>query len=243
MRVVRACQGTDAMKRGAKLFRNPASECESAGKGRRAPPAESNPLRRFAGWIFTEAARRKRRMGIIERCLIKEGRQEDWLEMPENSPSSRMEKQPNSRMCFVCGLENDVGLQAKFYSEGKGKVRVEWTAPERYQGYPGHLHGGIAAALLDEVAGRTVLGDTALRFFVTMKMELRYRKPVPTGVPLVIRGELVRDRGRFVETRGAIFLPDGSVAVEADVLVAEAPRQMAEGTDLDRIGWRVYPDE
>jgi acyl-CoA thioesterase FadM len=78
---------------------------------------------------------------------------------------------------------------------------------------------------------------------VTMKMELRYRKPIPTGVPLVIRGELVRDRGRFVETRGAIYLPDGSAAVEADVLVAEAPREIAEGTDLDRIGWRVYPDD
>ncbi len=155
----------------------------------------------------------------------------------------KITKQPNSRMCFVCGLENKVGLHSKFYSEEPGKVRVDWTAPDCYQGYPGHLHGGISAALLDEVAGRTVLGVTDFRFFVTMKMELRYRKPVPIGVPLVIRGELVKDRGRFVEARSAIHLPDGSVAVEADVLVAEAPQQMAEGTDLDRIGWRVYPDE
>jgi acyl-coenzyme A thioesterase PaaI-like protein len=156
--------------------------------------------------------------------------------------TAAMEKQPNSRMCFVCGLENHAGLHAKFYSDGPGKVRVEWTAPDTYQGYPGHLHGGIAAALLDETAGRTVLGDTGLRFFVTVKMELRYRKPVPIGVPLVIRGELVRDRGRFVETRGAIYLPDGSTAVEAEVLVAEAPQAISDGTDLDRIGWRVYPD-
>jgi acyl-coenzyme A thioesterase PaaI-like protein len=159
-----------------------------------------------------------------------------------NPPMAAGDKQPNSRMCFVCGLENATGLHAKFYSEGPGKVRVDWTAPECYQGYPGHLHGGIAAALLDEAAGRTVLGDTALRFFVTMKMELRYRKPVPIGVPLIIRGELIRDRGRYVETRGAIYLPDGTAAVEAEVLVAEAPLRIAEGTDLDRIGWRVYPD-
>ena len=162
--------------------------------------------------------------------------------MSEKPSQGNLEKQPNSRMCFVCGLENEAGLKAKFYSEGEGKVRVEWTAPDRYQGYPGHLHGGISAALLDEVAGRTVLGVTAFRFFVTMKMELRYRKPVPTGVPLIIRGELVKDRGRFVEARGTIHLPDGTVAVEAEVLVAEAPEKIAEGTDLDRIGWRVYPD-
>jgi acyl-CoA thioesterase FadM len=72
---------------------------------------------------------------------------------------------------------------------------------------------------------------------------LRYRKPVPIGVPLVIRGEIVRDRGRIVETHAAIHLPDGSVAVEAEVWVAEAPLEITRGTDLDRIGWRVYPDE
>jgi acyl-coenzyme A thioesterase PaaI-like protein len=158
------------------------------------------------------------------------------------SDSTRIQ-QPNSRMCFVCGLENEVGLHAKFYSEGTGKVRIDWTAPECYQGYPGHLHGGISAALLDEVAGRTVLGATDFRFFVTLKMELRYRKPVPIGVPLVVRGELVKDHGRFVETRAMILLPDGTTAVEAEVLVAEAPAKMVAGTDLDRIGWRVYPDE
>ncbi len=162
--------------------------------------------------------------------------------MTDDQPVGAGEKQPNSRMCFVCGLENESGLQARFYSEGPGKVRVDWTAPQRYQGYPGHLHGGIAAALLDEAAGRTVLDGTPLRFFVTMKMELRYRKPVPIGVPLIIRGEIVRDRGRIVETRGAIYLPDGSAAVEAEVLVAEAPLEITNGTDLDRIGWRVYPD-
>jgi acyl-coenzyme A thioesterase PaaI-like protein len=177
------------------------------------------------------------------RCIFRERDGGGFAIMTTDPAQAGLEKQPNSRMCFVCGLENPAGLQARFYSEGPGTVRVEWTAPEIYQGYPGYLHGGIAAALLDEAAGRAVLGGTEIRFFVTLKMELRYRKPVPIGVPLVIRGELVRDRGRFVETHGAIFLPDGTVAVEAEVVVAEAPRAMAAGTDLDRIGWRVYPDE
>jgi acyl-coenzyme A thioesterase PaaI-like protein len=162
--------------------------------------------------------------------------------MTDDHPATAGQKQPNSRMCFVCGLENTSGLHVKFYNEAPGKVRVDWTAPECYQGYPGHLHGGIAAALLDEAAGRTVLGVDPFRFFVTLKMDLRYRKPVPVGVPLVIRGEMVRDRGRIVETRAAIHLPDGSVAVEAEVLVVEAPKEITRSTDLDLIGWRVYPD-
>jgi acyl-coenzyme A thioesterase PaaI-like protein len=151
-------------------------------------------------------------------------------------------KQPNSRMCFVCGLDNAAGLRLKFYNEAPGKVRVEWTAPECYQGYPGHLHGGIAAAILDETAGRTIITDDDSRMFVTMKMQLRYRKPVPVNVPLTIRGEMIRDRGRVAETRAAIHLPDGSIAVEADVLIAETPREMMDVSELERIGWKVYPD-
>jgi acyl-coenzyme A thioesterase PaaI-like protein len=151
-------------------------------------------------------------------------------------------KQPNSRMCFVCGLDNAAGLRLKFYNEAPGKVRVEWTAPECYQGYPGHLHGGIAAAILDETAGRTIITSDDSRMFVTMKMQLRYRKPVPVNVPLTIRGEMIRDRGRVAETRAAIHLPDGSIAVEADVLIAETPREMMDVSELERIGWKVYPD-
>jgi acyl-coenzyme A thioesterase PaaI-like protein len=153
------------------------------------------------------------------------------------------DKQPNSRMCFVCGMENPSGLHIKFYNEAPGKVRVDWTAPECYQGYPGHLHGGIAAAILDEAAGRTILGGDAMRLFVTLKMELRYRKPVPVNVPLVIRGEMIRDRGRLAETKAAIYLPDGSIAVEAQVLIGETPAQIMEMSELEKIGWKVYPDQ
>ncbi len=28
------------------------------------------------------------------------------------------QRQPNSRMCFVCGVENDFGLQLEFYNSG-----------------------------------------------------------------------------------------------------------------------------
>jgi acyl-coenzyme A thioesterase PaaI-like protein len=163
--------------------------------------------------------------------------------MTSTQPEHRGEKQPNSRMCFVCGLQNTFGLNAKFYTEPSGSVRVDWVAPEKYQGYPGFLHGGIAASLLDEVAGRTILGSDKERFFVTLKMEIRYRKPVPLGVPLVIRGEMIRDRGRVAETHAALYLPDGSVGVEAEVLVGEAPPQITQVADLERIGWRVYPDD
>ena len=67
-------------------------------------------------------------------------------------------KQPNSNHCFVCGRNNPYGLHLKFYESSPGEVIVEYTVPEQFQGYPGVVHGGVVAAILDEVTGRTQMG-------------------------------------------------------------------------------------
>jgi acyl-coenzyme A thioesterase PaaI-like protein len=68
-------------------------------------------------------------------------------------------KQPNSKMCFICGLENPVGLHLHIYETDPGVVETTYTAPEHFQGYPGVLHGGIVGALIDEIAGRVAYGE------------------------------------------------------------------------------------
>ena len=69
-------------------------------------------------------------------------------------------KQPNSRYCFVCGRENPYGLKMSFYEVEPGHALAEYTVPEHYQGYPGIVHGGIVATMLDETLGRAAMvGD------------------------------------------------------------------------------------
>jgi acyl-coenzyme A thioesterase PaaI-like protein len=60
-----------------------------------------------------------------------------------------MEKQPNSRMCFVCGIENPIGLKLSFYTDDEGRCIARFRPREEHQGYPGHLHGGVISTLLD----------------------------------------------------------------------------------------------
>jgi hypothetical protein len=60
-----------------------------------------------------------------------------------------MEKQPNSRMCFVCGIENPIGLKLRFYTDDEGRCIARFRPKPEHQGYPGHLHGGIISTLLD----------------------------------------------------------------------------------------------
>ena len=152
-----------------------------------------------------------------------------------------MKKQASSRHCFVCGVENPVGLHLKFYETGLGEVTAEYTAPEHYQGYPGVLHGGIVASILDETAGRAHMGIFPPRFMFTAKLEVRYRKNVPVGQPLKIVGRAGRDKGCAAEATSAIYNQDGTLLAEANALLINLP-ESPDPNILEKLGWKVYPD-
>ncbi|MBA7592560.1 hypothetical protein ES708_34747 [subsurface metagenome] len=87
-------------------------------------------------------------------------------------------KQPNSKMCFICGLKNDMGLKAAFYETEKNELIAVFKPDQGHQGYPGRLHGGIAAAILDETIGRTVtIGKDAELWGVTLEFSIKYKNP------------------------------------------------------------------
>jgi acyl-coenzyme A thioesterase PaaI-like protein len=152
-------------------------------------------------------------------------------------------KQPNSLKCFVCGLENAAGLHMTFYDQADGSTVSDITVPDRYQGYPGVVHGGILASMLDEVAARSAMQGDANRFMMTARMEIRYRKPVPVGQPLRLLGRLGRRRGRFTIVHGEVHLSDGSLATEAELLLSDIPPDYSGAKEFAQVGWRVYPDE
>ena len=152
-----------------------------------------------------------------------------------------MKKQASSRHCFVCGVENPVGLHLKYYETGLGEVTAEYTAPEHYQGYPGVLHGGIVASILDETAGRAHMGIFPPRFMFTAKLEVRYRKNVPVAQPLKIVGRAGKDKGRIAEATSAIYSQDGTLLAEANALLMNLP-ESPDPNILEKLGWKVYPD-
>jgi len=152
-----------------------------------------------------------------------------------------MQKQPNSRLCFVCGMENPIGLKAFFYEDDDGRVMVKFTPRQEHQGYPGFVHGGIISALMDEVIGRVV---TSLDIWaVTAKLELKFRKPVPLGEELTIIGEMVHLRSRSFEAKGELHLADGTVAVEGYGVYVRLPDEEIERRRSELDFWEVVPDE
>ncbi len=124
------------------------------------------------------------------------------------------EKQYSSRMCFVCGVENPAGLHAHFYQVDDTTCVGRFLPADHHQGYPGRVHGGVVASMMDETLGRAVWGD-AKTWGVTAELTIRYRNPVPLGEMLTVVGRLTRDTRRLFEAEGELITADGAVAVVA----------------------------
>lgn len=124
-------------------------------------------------------------------------------------------KQPNSKDCFVCGLDNECGLKSSFYELENGDLLARFKPAGGHQGYPGRLHGGVSAAILDETIGRAVMKhDKNGVWGVTLEFSMKFRKPVPLDQEVVVRARVTSEKKRTFEGTGEIVLPDGTVAVE-----------------------------
>lgn len=122
-----------------------------------------------------------------------------------------------SKNCLVCGIENDFGLKTKFYETENKELIGIFTPHDKLQSYPGVLHGGISATILDETIGRAIMmygGQST--FGVTIELNVKYKKPVPLGVELKVIGRITQDKGRIFEGTGELLLPSGEVAVSAE---------------------------
>ncbi len=115
--------------------------------------------------------------------------------------------------CFGCGEGNPGGLQLKFKWDGK-KAVAEFTPQEVHQGWPGVVHGGLLATMLDEAAGWSSLEKGI--DMVTAKMEVLFRNPAKIGVPLIISGTITRENTKRFEAYSSITTRDGTVIAECN---------------------------
>jgi uncharacterized protein (TIGR00369 family) len=152
-----------------------------------------------------------------------------------------MNQHYNSAYCLTCGLENPSGLRLRFYDNGKDQIFTQFIIDSQHTGYPGMAHGGIVAAILDEVGGRTVMINNPNRFFVTARMDVRFRQPVPVGVPLEAAGWLLKRRASRTRTHAEIFGHGKGLLAEASILYVDLPPSLLDPDNAGSIfGWRLY---
>jgi len=154
-----------------------------------------------------------------------------------------MKKQPTSRMCFVCGESNPGGVHVRFYEQEDGSLLARFTGADHHQGYPGRMHGGVITAVMDETMGRAIMiahGEAV--WGVTAELRVQFRKPVPLGVELTAVGRITAEKPRLFEGSGELYLPDGTVAVEAAGKYVKLEVGRIGEFDPVREQWYVRPD-
>ena len=119
---------------------------------------------------------------------------------------------PHQPNCFGCGPRNPAGFQLRCHATEAG-VAGSFQLDARHEGGPGVAHGGVVAAVLDDLLGFLLyrLG----RPMVTARLEIDYRRPVVLGVAVDAAAEIVSVEGRKVWTHGELRGRDGTLLAEA----------------------------
>jgi len=90
-------------------------------------------------------------------------------------PGARMEHSN----CFGCSPNNTTGLTLNMHQIENGLVST-FRLPERFESYPGVIHGGIVSTVLDEVMGNVIaVLDERLCFTITLRV--KYLAPLHTN--------------------------------------------------------------
>lgn len=97
--------------------------------------------------------------------------------------------------CFVSGSQNPLGIAIEVRRDGDGVVADVELGPA-FEGAPGRSHGGIVAAVFDDVLGYllTIHHDPGF----TGELAVRYLAATPIRQPLVFRAWVTGRRGRKV---------------------------------------------
>lgn len=129
----------------------------------------------------------------------------------ETSSDGRLRDHANPML----GMRNPIAPPLAM-TDDEGGVTCTFSLGAAYEGPPGCVHGGLVAAVLDQV-----LGTAAARRGVpglTAYLNTTYRRPTLLGTDLVCRGRIDRVDGWKIFASGEIVDPQGEVTAEAEAL-------------------------
>jgi len=115
------------------------------------------------------------------------------------------------------GILNPAAVPVSVHWDGASLVSADVVIDELFAGGLGRAHGGVVAALFDDVLSHflTALGVPA----VSRRLTVDYDSPTPTGVAVTIRGTLVARNDRELVIAGEIRCHD-TVTARAELTMA-----------------------
>lgn len=156
-----------------------------------------------------------------------------------------LSKQRNSKMCIICGLDNEYGVRAPFYNMEDGSVMTIFKYGAQHQSYPERVHGGLITAMIDEMGLRGLWAQEGNEdtFGVTFSLDTKYRKPVPYDEELIGRGKIIKNSSRFFTTEACIMDSHGNELASGTTNYLKLDMdKIAEGVDVHEAMCYLIPD-
>ena len=140
-------------------------------------------------------------------------------------------KQWNSKMCFICGLDNPFGVKAQFYNMEDKSVVTPFSYRQEHQSSPGRVHGGLITAMLDELGLSAVYATGEDSLGVTLTHDTKFRKPVPYDVPLIGKGVILSSTSKFIKSEAFIYDSDNNLLASGKMSYIKLKPEQISDTD------------
>jgi acyl-coenzyme A thioesterase PaaI-like protein len=123
--------------------------------------------------------------------------------------------------CVACGPNNAAGLRLEFDEKEDGSVVGYFTADPRLEGYPGIVHVGIIATLLDSAMSHCLFKKGIMP--LTGRLSIRYSCPIRVGT-------VVKLEGRIRKKAHKVFFLEAKAFVDGEKAASAEGRYMLRGT-------------
>lgn len=128
--------------------------------------------------------------------------------------------------CFGCSPFNEIGLQLDFWENGDELV-AKWQPRKSLEGWSNVVHGGIQAALLDELAGWIVLIKMKTSG-VTSSLKVNYLKPVNVSKgEVTVKGKVESVNKKLVTISATLTDGEGTECAAAELVYFCFPENIA----------------
>jgi acyl-coenzyme A thioesterase PaaI-like protein len=118
----------------------------------------------------------------------------------------------------VIGIRNPIAPPVVIHRDATGKSCCDFHLGAAYEGPPGHVHGGVAALVLDHLLGEAasdginprLTGTISLRYLRATRLGQLHAEATTTrvdGVKTFAVGHLADEDGVTVEAEGVFILP------------------------------------
>jgi len=193
------------------------------------------------GKYFSKKFRPQRRLDFIGAPAYNDG---NICELWRLTMKLRVvQKQNNSDMCVVCGVDNRLSLGAKFYAVEGGLMVGVVTGRDEHQSYPNRMHGGMISALLDEVVGRAINVVEPEAFGVTSELNVKFKKPVPLNEEIKAVGRLTKNTRLVFHAEGFIEDREGNILATAAATYIKMTADKIAGKPLSPEQYFLIPDD